>query len=445
MSSDLQYPYWKRNLTVIWITQFFTLGSISLILPFVPYFLRELAPNVSEEQLRVYSAMSQLVTQIAFAIVAPIWGWLADRYGRKKMLLRAVFGVAVIMFLMGHSPSVSVFIVLRFIQGCLTGTMSASMTLVSCSTPPEKRGFALGMLSSAFFSGDMAGLTLGGILAENFGYRNSFFITSGVALIMGFAVLFGAVEKFVRVESDPVTLPGTAHLGRVATILHSWKVLVIPMLPILMLYIFGSLSRYFDQSQLALYIEKLNGGPAFSGREISTSFIMAAGSLGAIISGFLLSRFIDRYPRIIALSVGTIAGIAMLMMAILPQLMPMEPRIPLTWIAHPHITVTSCILLMIPLRFVMIFAAGGIEPICHTWLTKATEPEHQGVMFGYAQTFRAIGCSLAHLCAGIVAPTLGLTAIYIAGPIAFLLFVIAVQTSYPAIQRRIARVNAIAQ
>lgn len=432
---DALYPYWKRNLTVIWITQFFTLGAISLVLPFVPYYLRELAPAASDGQLRAYSAISALVTQVAFAIAAPVWGWVADRFGRKKMLLRAVFGASAVMLLMGFSRTVGEFIALRFIQGLLTGTMSASMTLVSCSTPPEKRGFALGILSSSFFSGDMAGLTLGGILAENFGYRNSFYITSTILAVMAVCVLFGAVEKFTPAPPERQDDAG----GRLGRLLHSWKALIWPMLPILLLYVFASLSRYLDQSQLALYIERLNGGSAFGGKELCTSVIMGAGSLGAIISGFTLSRFIDKRAKFIAVSIGVVAGCAMLMMAFLPHLLPMEPRIPLVWLAHPGLSATAGVLALIPLRFIMVFAAGGMEPICHSWLTKATSPEHQGVMFGYAQTFRAIGSSLAHIAAGVIAPTLGLTAIYIAGPVAFLVFVAAVQLSYPHIQRCMAQ------
>lgn len=435
--SDLAYPYWRRNLTVLWFSQFFTLGSISLVLPFVPYFLRELAPSYSEEQLRVCSAASALVTQVAFAVAAPVWGWVADRYGRKKMLLRAVFGVSVVMGLMGMSTSVAMFIALRFIQGLFTGTMSASMTLVSCSTPPEKRGFAVGILSSSFFSGDMAGLTLGGILAENFGYRNSFFITAAISLVMGLIVLVGTVEKFSAGGARD-EVPRLAGESRVHHLFHVWQVLIVPMLPILLLYVFCSLARYLDQSQLALYIEKLNGGAGFRGKELCTSIIMGAGSLGAIISGFVLSRFVDRRARFIATAIGLIAAAAMLMMAVLPYCLPMEPRFSLAWLGHPRLTTTLCALALVPLRFIMIFAAGGMEPICHTWLTKATSPEHQGVMFGYAQTFRAIGSSLAHIAAGIIAPTLGLTAIYVAGPVAFIIFVIAVQAAYPHIVRRMA-------
>ena len=186
--------YWKRNLLIMWVSQFLSMVGFSISLPFAPFYLRELGVG-DESHVRACAALAAALSNVTFAVMAPIWGVLADRYGRKKMVLRANFGGAVIVALMGFSPNAFWFLVLRTIQGMFTGTVSASMTLVASSTPNHRQGFALGFLSTSVFSGDMAGLFIGGLLAEMFGYRNSFYLSGLMLGYVGLLVLLFAKEN----------------------------------------------------------------------------------------------------------------------------------------------------------------------------------------------------------------------------------------------------------
>ena len=152
MNPDLEYPKWRQNLAVLWFTQFCSSGAFSIVLPFCPYFMRELLPGASEERIRLYAALSAMLPLLSYTICAPLWGWVADRFGRKKMILRAAFGGGMTLLLMGFAQNVMQFLALRVVQGFLTGTVTATLTLISGTTPPERQGFAMGTISSAVFA-----------------------------------------------------------------------------------------------------------------------------------------------------------------------------------------------------------------------------------------------------------------------------------------------------
>ncbi|MBQ4479928.1 MAG: MFS transporter [Victivallales bacterium] len=421
-----EYPYWRRNLWVLWLAQFVSVCGFSLSIPFAPYFLRELAPYATDAQIRFYAALSAFISQLGFAVFSPIWGWLADRYGRKKMALRAAFCGTLVLALMGLAQNALQFILLRALQGILTGTIAASMTLIACTTPQEKQGYALGIYSSSLFSGDMTGLFLGGVMAVNFGFRNSFHISAFLVFGTALLILFGAREDFHR-EAPTPTEKSTDGL---------WRTALLPALPALFIYSFSCLAYCLDESQVALYVEQLNGGAAQPGRELLTSLTLGAGSLGAMSAGLILSHFIDRNPSRIALLSASFAGLAMLTMALLPRWLPATPRVPV--LGH---TVTWGALCLIPLRLLTVFFAGGVDTICNTWISKVTLPAHRGIMFGISRTFRAVGTCSGHMTAGAVAPTLGITTLYYIGPFYFFLLAAMVFFLGKGICRRIEEVN----
>ena len=433
MSSDSssEYPYWRRNLAVLWISQFFSLCGFSMSVPFAPYFLRELAPEATEPQIRFYAALSSLFVQLTFAFASPLWGWVADRYGRKKMVLRAATMGVVILALMGFCQSVYQFLSLRLMQGIFTGTIAASTTLIACNTPQEKQGYALGILSSSIFSGDMTGLLIGGVLSSHFGFRTSFHISALMLIVTTLMVVFLVKEKFTPVVKKADSATKAALSG------GTWALVLLPALPVLCIYGIASLARLMDQSQIALYVEQLNGGPNYAGRELYTSWIMGAGSLGAVTAGFLLSKHIDKTPARIAMRLAIFAGISVLIMAALPFIAP-----PVTHIHPLHLSLmtTWAVVYLIPLRFLMIFCAGGMEPICTSWISKVTEPRHRGVMFGYAQAVRSCCSGLGHLSAGVIAPLLGINALYWTIPLPFFLLAIVIMLFQKRIAARIQQV-----
>jgi len=190
---------WQRNLAAIWIGQVIAIAGFSVTLPFLPYYVQELGIT-GVDQVAFWSGLITSAQATTMALVAPIWGSLADRYGRKIMVVRAMFGGAVVIGAMGFTQNVYQLLILRAIQGTLTGTVPAATTLVASGTPAERRGYALGLLQMAIYLGSSVGPLLGGLVADTLGYRAAFFVTGGLLFTAGVLVSALVREQFTPPE-----------------------------------------------------------------------------------------------------------------------------------------------------------------------------------------------------------------------------------------------------
>ncbi len=157
--------------------------SFGFGLPFLPFYAQSLGVN-DPDQLKLVSGILSMGPAISMAISSPLWGKLADRYGRKLMVIRAMLGGAVILAAMGLAPNVGVLILLRTVQGFFSGTIVAANTFVAAYTPKQHLSTSIGFLASANFIGFSLGPAMGGYVASALGYRVSF-ITGGVICFLG--------------------------------------------------------------------------------------------------------------------------------------------------------------------------------------------------------------------------------------------------------------------
>jgi DHA1 family multidrug resistance protein-like MFS transporter len=154
---------WQRNLYVMWFAEFMAIAGFSFVMPFLPYYVQDLGIT-DLTKVELWSGVLYAAHAIPMAIFAPIWGVLADRYGRKPMVLRSMLGGAVTLGAMGFAQTIEQLLVLRLIQGMLTGTVAAATTLVAGSTPRQRSGYALGLLQMAIFGGSSVGPLIGGLV-----------------------------------------------------------------------------------------------------------------------------------------------------------------------------------------------------------------------------------------------------------------------------------------
>lgn len=143
--------------------------------------------NFTKAQVSLYSGLVFAATFFVTAIVSPLWGALADRKGRKIMLIRAAVGMAVAMFLMGLVTNVWQLIGLRALQGLFSGFISNAQALIASQTPRNHAGRALGTLVTGSTSGMLMGPVIGGLLAQFMSIRVTFFITAGLLMLAGLA------------------------------------------------------------------------------------------------------------------------------------------------------------------------------------------------------------------------------------------------------------------
>jgi len=192
---------WRHNLIAIWFAELVAIVGFTVVIPLLPLYVRELGVR-GEQEVRVWSGVVFSAHAVTMAIFGPIWGALSDRYGRKVMVERAMFGGALLIGLMGLAQNVQQLVLLRILQGALTGTVTAANALVATSAPRDHAGYALGMLQIAIYVGASAGPLLGGLVADSLGYRVAFWITGVLLFLAGLGVLF-----FVREEFQPVASP----------------------------------------------------------------------------------------------------------------------------------------------------------------------------------------------------------------------------------------------
>jgi len=372
---------WKTNFIVIWVSQLLALAGFFFALPFGPYYIQKLGVH-EPAQIKFWVALFGAGPPLTLAIFSPIWGMLADRFGRRPMLLRANFGAAVVLCAMSLVPNVQTLIILRLLQGALAGTMVAAQAMVAAYTPAKRSGMALGSLSAAVYSGGMAGTFLGGMFAEYFGYRLVFLASAVLLLAGGLLIAWGTREDFVRPPADR-TASGRAFKKPFSALRHVW--------PILILVAAMGFDRQFETSFFPLLIQQMLG--SLQGAAFWTGALSAVASAAGFLAGIVFGRLADHLPppKIAQVS-AVVAGLFMLFHGLAPTF-----------------------LLIAIARFGMTFCAGGLDPLFQTWLAKETPPEKRGAVFGWSATARSTGWFLAPLISGLVAAGFGIRAIYFIG------------------------------
>ncbi|WP_241146392.1 MFS transporter, partial [Leuconostoc mesenteroides] len=193
MSKNQEKSLWKRNVLVLWFGVFMTGIALSEVMPFLSLYIDTLG-HFSKNQLTFYSGAIFSVSFLVMAIVSPLWGKLADRKGRKLMMLRAALGMAIVLFLMGYVTNVWQLFILRALQGATGGYISNSNALIATQTPKEHAGHALGILVTGLTAGNLLGPLFGGALASVVSYRMSFHIT-GIILFLVFILTMFFVKE----------------------------------------------------------------------------------------------------------------------------------------------------------------------------------------------------------------------------------------------------------
>src|SRR3954454_21116359 len=176
---------WRRNLYVVWFATFASLTGGSLVQPFLPLFINQDLGVTDPGTAAIWFGLATTGSGVAQAMLAPIWGMLADKHGRKRMLVRAQFAIGAANGLMSFVAVPWQFIVLRSVQGMFSGVVGASRALVASSVPRDKVPYAMGLIQSAIFMGMTLGPTIGGILGSTIGFRASFLSTAAINVVAG--------------------------------------------------------------------------------------------------------------------------------------------------------------------------------------------------------------------------------------------------------------------
>jgi len=256
---------------------------MALILPILPLIVRELGVV----ELRAVQRWSGAIFAAPFlfaALMTPVWGWVGDRTGRKLMVVRALVGLAIALFLMGFAATPHQLLALRIAQGMVSGFIPAAIALVSASAPRGELGYALGYLSSSQAGGIVVGPLVGGVLADVLGFRALFFVTAGIEAVAALGVFFLVHER--------------RHAGSTSqhSMLANMRVAARPPLPTAILGLFlTQCSILLVQPFFALFVESLGVRP---GRLSSwTGILFGITGLATLLAAPRWGRVADRLGR----------------------------------------------------------------------------------------------------------------------------------------------------
>lgn len=368
---------WKRNLLISWIGCFFTGASFSLVMPFIPLYIEELGAPAS--QVPLLSGLAISITALAAAIVAPIWGNLADRKGRRLMMIRAAAGMTVTMGALAFVPNVYWLLVMRFFTGVLSGYIPNATALIAYQAPREKSGWAIGTLATGAIAGNLIGPLMGGILAELLGMKNVFIITGMILFITLLLTIFLVKETFEPVEKKD--LMSTKEILGQST-----------RRSVLFGLFFTSLILQLGMTSispiLTLYIRELStdtGSVLFL-----SGLIVSVAGVSAVISSPYLGRLGDRIGNHKILLLGLVFSFCCF--------------IPMGLVTAPW--------QLGVLRFLLGFSTGALMPSVNTLISKITPPEGVSRIFGYNQMFNNFGQVLGPLVGSAVAQAYSYSAVF---------------------------------
>ena len=258
--------------------------------PILPLYIAELGVDNPADIAR-WSGIVFGCNFISLAIFSPIWGRLSDRLGRKPMILRASGWLGLIMIGMGFAQSVWHLVLLRLLQGCLSGFQAAVIPLLAQETPKKRSGWAMGMFFTAQVSGGLMGPVFGGWLSETIGFRNAFFLI-GICCLLGFLALtqISETKQPVREKAAAVELPQhTIILGVFLTtiLLHFSLSCVAPILTVYVQEIAGNIDH------LAIVSGAIFSAAGFASIGIRNLFWLVA----ALLLGNALWRRFCLYSR----------------------------------------------------------------------------------------------------------------------------------------------------
>jgi len=357
---------WQKNLWFLCAATFIANVAFTLYIPFLPTFLLELG---LQENISFWSGIMVSVTFCTYALMAPVWGALADRRGKRVMLVRSGFGIAVTFMLMGLAANHWQLLLLRAANGLLSGFIPSAIMLVATNTPETHMGYALGMLNTFIAIGSIMGPFIGGALVKYMGVRQAMFATGAMLLVAAALAVFGTKERIVANQEK------TSVLQDVTIVLKNRS---------LQLYFFClvmlQMAAFAIQPTLPLRIAEICNEDV----ELYTGIIFSAIGISLAIGSPLVSRITKLSYRGI-LFLGLASGVVLNVLQ----------------------GFTSSLLLLIGERFLYGFAHAAVNVSGNVLITMSASEEMRGRVFGVLNSFIALGGMLGPLLGGMLGETFG--------------------------------------
>lgn len=354
--------------------------AFSFVFPFLPLYVRELGVTEIGAAARWAGGIGA-ASAITMTFAQPLWGRLADRYGRRLMVLRSLAAASVTLTLMGLVQAPWQLLILRLLQGALTGTLAASNALVAASVPRARLGASLGFMQVALFIGTSAGPLLGGGIAERLGFRAACFAAGGLML-----VALGLVSLFVHESFTPPT-PETPRHGPIA------EARALLAMPGLLLVLGVGFAIHCGSSALSpilsLFVHELSAGINAAG---VAGIIMAGTGVTSALAAVIVGRLGDRwgYRRLLPLALLGAAIVS------LPQAFVRDPE------------------QLFGLRLLLGLFLGGLLPTTNALLAGLVPDARRGAAFGLSGSAASLANAIGPLGGALLASAVDMRTVFVA-------------------------------
>ena len=370
---------WKRTVYISLVCVFCTAFGVSQLAPILPLYFHDLGVQ-TPEAMSLWSGLATGATYIIVCLAAPFWGRVADKKGRKITLIRSSFGMALCNALIAFQTTPEGVVLIRLIQGLVSGFYSASITLIASETPIERTGWALGLLASANLAGSLIGPLLGGYIADTVGIRNDFII---VGALMGLAGMLATIfihENYVpkpnpeklSIRKLKEQIPEFNSIVALCVASFIYAICIMSLQPVISVYIKGIVPS--NTENLAFI-----AGAVFS-----------AMGIAQLMSSSPLGKLVDKIgPR-------KVLVVSLIYVGVL--------NIPQAYISDVY--------QLAIIRFLQGFGLGGMLPALNTYLSSKTPREFTGQVFSYNQSCLFFGYFLGSVGGASLMAWLGFTTLF---------------------------------
>lgn len=349
---------------ILWAGVILCSSSYTMAIPFLPLFLFDL--GVDKSSVNLWAGVVHSSAFLVGAVMAPLWGSMADKYGKRKMVIRAGLSLSVIYALIAFVHNPWELVVVRMLHGLVGGFVPASMAIVASVSPKEKLEWSLGMMQAGTMTGGVLGPLFGGLLSVWFGQRMSFIIAGAIILAATLAVILwvkegnsGTAGKKAKIVQDLVSVLKSRSLMN--------------MLFLLLLF---QLSVNMIQPFLTLHIAELQG--SLSGAVLSSGFIFSLIGIAGIIASPLWGKAGEKrgYTRMLSVCLIT-SGVVVCLQYFVTDL----------W-------------LFTLVQFIFGLFIAGIAPAVNTLMVRNTDDEFRGRSFGLTTSANQLGAMIGPLIGG---------------------------------------------
>ena len=374
---------WQRVLWASWIAQILAIVGFSFVYPFLPLYVQHLGVH-DQHAVLIWSGFLYAGTTVAATIFAPLWGSVSDRYGRKMMVVRAMGCGALLICLMIFVRNPAELLVIRILQGALTGSVAASMALVAAAVPRERLGFAMGLMQTALFTGGSIGPLVGGQMDVHFGFQATFLTAALLLAVATLTVTVYVEEQFTSATAQRDT--PRRSLGTDARAILRDKQLALVIVVVCSVQFGGQTVAPI----LPVFVQAL-GGTASNAAALAGNVFSIAGLCSAV-TAVLVGRFMDRRGHFRMVLIAATLASALLNV--------------------PQSFVTNIDQLYL-LRGLEGLALGGMLATSTTLLSLGTPPAWRGAAIGLSAGANAAGQALGQLSGSVVASTLGIRSVFL--------------------------------